>query len=303
MEIHQLRYFLAVVQTGSFTRGAERANVSQPSLSAQIAKLEDELGGVLFERGRQGARLTARGRLLHTRAGEIIHQLERVQLEMEELEGLRRGGIHLGCLPATGTYLLPPLLQSFTNTHPGLEVELTEASSPGLAGALRNFEVEMAITDEAGLGPGLEADTLFTEPVILALPLGHHLAGPGLAGPGVSLEELKDESFIMMKQSHGFQKIIRESLEGAGVQPRVVLESGEIETIQGLVAAGLGIGLVPRMIRRDTGLAYRSISGPNSPSRTLFLLYRALDSLSPAARALRQTALRVLRNWPSQSRG
>ena len=155
MELHQLRYFLAVVDAGSFTAAAEACHVSQPSLSIQLAKLEEEAGGALLERSRSGSRLTARGLLLAPRARDILGQLQGAKRDWEDLDGLRTGEVTLGCLPTTGAYILPPLLKRFRTEHPDLTVRLTEESSPQLAEALVDGTVDLAVVDEAGLGPGL----------------------------------------------------------------------------------------------------------------------------------------------------
>lgn len=295
MEIHQLRYFLSVAQSGSFTAAADLCHVSQPSLSAQIAKLEAELDGPLFERGRHGARLTERGTLFRPHAAEALRRLETGRRELEELSGLSRGGVSLGCLPTTGAYLLPQLLRTFLRTHPGVHVTLKEASSPQLAGALREFEIDLAIIDEAGLGAGIASEVLFREPLVLAVPPGHRLAKADSA----TLESLSGEPFILMKSGHGYRRIVTEALAAAGVEPQVVYESDEIETVQRLVEAGLGITIVPRMVRKAHGPAYIDI-GPPTPSRTLLIARRESGSLSAAAEAMRRIAREVLGAKPQQ---
>ena len=124
MELHQLRYFLAIAQHGSFTAAADVCHVSQPSLSAQVKKLEDELGGPLLERSRQGSRLTPRGQVFRPRALEALQQLESGRGEVEELSGLKRGEVALGCLPTTGAHILPGILSAFREAHPTLQVKL-----------------------------------------------------------------------------------------------------------------------------------------------------------------------------------
>ncbi len=289
MEIHQLRYFLAVALSGSFTAAADLCHVSQPSLSAQIAKLEAELGGPLFERGRHGARLTERGSLFRPHAAEALRRLETGRRELEELSGLTRGSVALGCLPTTGAYLLPQLLRAFLGAHPGVHVTLKEASSPQLAGALREFEIDLAIIDEAGLGTGIASEVLFREPLVLALPPGHRLATRG----SVPLESVAGEPFILMKSGHGYRRIVTEALAAAGIAPRVVYESDEIETVQRLVEEGLGITVVPQMVRKEHGPAYTDIAPP-TPSRTLLIARRETGELSAAAQAMRRVARELL---------
>jgi len=289
MEIHQLRYVLAVAETGSFTRASEKCFVAQPSLSAQIAKLEDELGGALFNRGRQGARLTAWGEVFLPRAREILLQLERIKGDFEDLAGLHRGSVSLGCLPTTGTYLLPPLLSAFQKLHPGVQVQLTEESSPNLGKALREGRLDLALLDEAGLVEGLEYNLLFTEPLMVACPRSHRFA----LRKSLNLVELKGEPLILMKSGHGFRRIMLNSLEDAGVLPQVVYESGGIETVQALVQGGLGLTLVPRMVCHPNGPAYLEIEPP-TPSRSLFVAWRG--DLDSATLALRDLTLEVLRS-------
>lgn len=282
MELQQLRYFLGIAQSGSFTAAAKACRVSQPSLSSQLAKLEAELGGALFERGRQGARMTERGRLFKPRATEALRQLEAGRQELGELAGLARGQATLGCLPTTGAYLLPQVLKAFGKAHPQIDVQLREESSPKLAALLREGEVDLAVLDEAGLGEGLRSEALFSEPLLIAIPPGH----PFAKRRRLPLGALTGQPLILMKSGHGFRKIVLDALTRAGIAPNIVHESGEIETVQALVEAGLGLSLVPRMVQRK-GPAYAEINAP-APTRTLFLAWNEVGALSPAALALKK---------------
>ena len=288
MELHQLRYFLAIAQAGSFTAAAKACHVAQPSLSSQIKKLELELGGPLFERARSGARLTQRGELFKGRAGEAIRQLEAGRMEAQELSGLKRGSVTLGCMPTTGAYLLPPILKAMTQAHPEIQVILKEDSSPQLSRMIRESEIDLAIVDEAGLGSGIASETLFTEPLYVAVPQRH----PFAKRRTLQLTALRGEPIILMKSGHGFRKIVLDALARAGVEPRVVHESGEIETIQALVESGLGLSLVPAMVRRK-GPVFVSIGAP-TPSRSILLAWKEDAALSSAARAVRELSLKLL---------
>jgi DNA-binding transcriptional LysR family regulator len=283
METHQLRYFLAVAQTGRFTTAAKQCNVSQPSLSVQVAKLENELGGTLFERTRKGGRLTARGEIFLPRAKAILEQMESAREDAKALSGLAMGKVSLGCMPTTGAHLLPPVLTAFRKAYPKIQVQLKEESSPDLARDLEQGEVELAIMDEAGLRPGLDHQTILTEELLLALPAKHRLAGKKL----LSLKQVAEEPFILMKAGHGFRQITLDFYRKIGLEPKVVFESGGIETVQALVAAGLGISLVPQMVAKYAGVVYAKISQPKA-ARTLFLVWRKKAGLSPAAEALRK---------------
>ncbi|HTC19924.1 MAG TPA: LysR family transcriptional regulator [bacterium] len=289
METHQLRYFLAITQTGRFTAAAKACNVSQPSLSIQIAKLEDELGGPLFERTRKGGKLTARGETFLPRAKAILEQMESAREDAKALSGLSMGKVSLGCMPTTGAHLLPPILTAFRKSYPKIQVQLKEESSPDLAKDLEQGEVELAIMDEAGLIPGLAHETILVEELLLALPAKHRLAGKG----PLALRQVAEEPFILMKSGHGFRQITLDFYRKAGLEPKVVFESGGIETVQALVAAGLGISLVPQMVAKFPGVAYAGISQPKAV-RTLSLAWRKKAKLSTAAEALKKTIMRSL---------
>ncbi len=283
METHQLRYFLAVAQTGRFTSAARQCNVSQPSLSIQIAKLEEELGGPLFERTRRGGKLTARGETFLPRAKTILEEMESAREDAKALSGLSLGKVSLGCMPTTGAHLLPPILTAFRKAYPKIQIQLREESSPGLAQDLEQGEVELALVDDAGLRPSLERQVLLTEGLLLAFPARHPLA----KRKGLNLRQVAEEPFILMKPGHGFRQIILELFHKAGLEPKVVFESDGIETVQALAASGLGISLVPQMVANFPGVAYVELSQPQA-FRTLYLAWRKKAKLSPAAEALKK---------------
>ena len=164
-------------------------------------------------------------------------------------------------------------------------MSLREESSPQLARLLRESEVDLAIMDEAGLGSGLRSEVLFSEPLLIAVPPGHRFANR----KKLALKALADEPLILMKSGHGFRKIVLDALLRAGVEPSVVHESGEIETVQALIEAGLGLSLVPKMVKRAR-LVYLEILPP-TPSRTVHITWRDDSVLSPAGLALKKIAL------------
>jgi LysR family transcriptional regulator, hydrogen peroxide-inducible genes activator len=289
METHQLRYFIAVSQTGRFTQAAKQCHVSQPSLSIQIAKLEEELGGLLFERTKKGVTLTARGEIFLPRAKTILEQMESAKEDAKALSGLTLGKVSLGCMPTTGAHLLPSILTSFRKAYPKIQVQLKEESSPELAKDLEQGEVELAILDEAGLLPGLAHQTILTEELLLALPAKHPLAGKS----AFSLKQIAEEPFILMKTGHGFRQITLDFYRKVGLEPKVVFESGGIETVQALVAAGLGISLVPQMVAKFPGVVYARVSQPTA-ARTISLAWRKKAPLSPAAEALKKIILNTV---------
>ena len=292
MEMHQIRYFLAVAQTGSFTRAARQCAVSQPSLSVQVAKLEDELGGILLDRSRQGVRLTARGEVFLPRALEIMGQLDSARQQMDEMSGLGRGTVRLGCMPTTGAYLLPRILNVFRKRFPGIRIELLESSSPGLVEALTAHHVELAIVDDGALSPAIQRELLFKEPLFLVLPAGHVLAGK----KNLRMKQVADQSFILLKKGNGFRRLVDAILQRASLHPEVVYESTEIETVQALVESGMGVSVVPEMVRKKGALIYVPISDRQA-QRQIFLAERKTTVLSAAALALKQV---IVNNMPAE---
>jgi len=288
MELHQLRYFLAVADSGSFTKAAKASHVSQPSLSIQLAKLEAELGGPLFERARKGARLTQRGERFLASAKGALNILEAGKRELDEFRGLSGGRITLGCLPTTGAHLLPQLLKALAKQRPDLQIDLREESSPSLRRLLLAGEVDLAILDEAGLHDKFESSLLFREPLLAVFPPKAKI------GPGpFKLKEAGQWPWVMLKRGHGFRQLVEELLAAAGpsTEPRVVFESDGIETVQALVEAGQGMSLVPKMVLRP-GLTARPLSP--AASRGLYLAKRPNAKLNAAIELVAQTARKVL---------
>jgi DNA-binding transcriptional LysR family regulator len=191
--------------------------------------------------------------------------------------------VTLGCLPTTGAHVLPKILTAFRKSYPKITVQLKEESSPGLARNLEQGEVELAIVDEAGLKPSLAHTVLLKEDLLLALPPQHPLAHKS----SLTLKQIGEEPFVLMKSGHGFRQITLDLFHRAGLTPNVVFESDGIETVQALVAAGLGFSLVPRMVAKVPKVAYVELSQPRA-TRTLCLAWRKKTKLTPAAQAMSQ---------------
>jgi LysR family hydrogen peroxide-inducible transcriptional activator len=263
MELHQLRYMVAVARTGNFSRAAERCHVAQPSLSQQIQKLEEELGQSLFNRLKRGVKLTEAGESFLPRALRILEEVEAARREAEDTQALVRGTVTVGALPTIAPYLLPGVIAQFSEKYPGIEVVVQEDTTARLLKLATSFEVDMAIMslpiDEAGL----EVEKLFTEELLLAVPMNHALAKK----KSVKIADLEDERFILMKEGHCLGDQVLGFCNRRNFQPKVSCRSAQMETVQALVATGLGISLVPQMALE---------SGPtNRP------VYRSLDGVKP----------------------
>lgn len=281
MELHQLRYFLAVARTKNFSRAAERCHVAQPSLSQQIMKLEDELGEKLFERTKREVALTPAGDLLKVHAERVLQEVESAGESVREMRGLVRGRVALGVLPTIAPYFLPQRLRKFASKFPAVEVQVHEDTTDQLAAALLAKEIDLAIVSLPVERVGLVAEEVFEEKLLVALPAGHVLA----TKRGLTLDALEREPFILMKEGHCLTGQALQFCRLKGFAPRVSFRSAQIETVLAFVAKGWGVSIVPEMAceRPITGVRYRDVRGLR---RSIGLIRRESHALSHAGRAL-----------------
>ncbi|MGE9267933.1 MAG: LysR family transcriptional regulator, partial [Verrucomicrobiales bacterium] len=198
MELHQLRYFLAVARTGNFSRAAEQCHVSQPSLSQQIAKLEDELGVRLFDRNKRHSSLTPHGEALLPRATRILDEVDTASREARDATELLRGKIRLGVLPTIAPYLLPDVIKNFARNYPGLEIVLDEDTTGQLLEKLLACDIDFALTSLPLGDPRFQTHHLFDEDLLLALPADHPLSRK----KAIHTRDLRNERLIVMKDGH-----------------------------------------------------------------------------------------------------
>lgn len=287
MQLHQLRYFLAVAKRGNFSRAAQDCFVAQPSLSQQILKLEAELGETLFARNRARATLTPAGELLRERAETILREVEEARREVRDAGGELRGEVHIAALPTIAPYLLPKILQKFARRAPAVSVTVHEETTDRALRGLHHHELDLALVSLPIDDPRLEAESLFTEQLFLALPPRHPLNRKRL----IRSADLQPEKFIFMADAHCLGTQTLQFCYAQGFAPRISCRSAQMETLQALVAAGVGISIVPAMARNSTGcnaVVYRSL-GKNSVHREIALLWNRKRHLSHAAEALRDT--------------
>ncbi|MGA2787952.1 MAG: LysR substrate-binding domain-containing protein, partial [Verrucomicrobiota bacterium] len=183
MEMHQLRYAVAVTRMGNFSRAAEQCHVSQPSLSQQILKLEDELGERLFDRMKRGAKLTPHGEAFLRRAVRILEEADAAKREMTDAQDLLRGTLTIGVLPTIAPYLLPEVMAQFTETFPGVEIVVQEDTTARLLKLAHGYEIDFALASQPIRDECLEVKELFSEELLLALPPGHPLTRKRTVAP------------------------------------------------------------------------------------------------------------------------
>lgn len=245
MEIHQLRYFCAIAETGNFSRAAQQTHVSQPSLSQQIRKLEDELGARLFDRLGRSVRLTELGRAFLPRARAVLRELEAARSDIVERKASISGPVCIGVIPTIAPYFLPPILAAFSHNCPQARVSVVEEITPLLLERLRtgNMDVAIVALPLHVRGHEFESFPLLVEKLYAVLPKRHALAGRR----AVSLGELQGEPFLLLRDGHCFRETAIAACKRERLNPQIIFESGQFSSILSMVSAGLGVSIVPAM--------------------------------------------------------
>jgi DNA-binding transcriptional LysR family regulator len=278
MELRQLAYVVAVAEEGSFTRAAAREHVAQPAVSAQVRRLEAELGQALFARGPGPVTLTAAGAAVLPHARAALAAVAGARTAVDELAGLLRGRVAVGVVPSVG-HRLAGLLAAFHAEHPGVEITLAEDTSDALTAGVRSGRLDFALAGVAGDVPdGLDAATVVDERLVAAVGPSHRLA----AHRAVTLRALREEPLIALPPGTGGRTALERGFARLGLAPRVALEAGDPLVLMELARRGLGVAIVPESAAE--GLHVLALR-PALRSR-LDLVWRAGDAPSPAAREL-----------------
>lgn len=243
MEFQQLRYVCAIAETGSFSRAAERCHVAQPSLSQQVLKLEKDLGAKLFDRLGRSVRLTEAGRAFLPHARSILHQMEAARAGVEDQRTDVRGTVAVGVIPTIAPYLIPHYTSDFAKQYPESKLRIVEEITPVLIESLRNLSIDLAILALPLRHKELEIFPVLTEPLFVVLPKDHPRAG----AKSLALKDLRGESFVMLRDGHCFRDLSIATCARARITPRIAFESGQFSSLFGMVAAGVGVSLVPEM--------------------------------------------------------
>jgi LysR family hydrogen peroxide-inducible transcriptional activator len=298
MELHQLRYFVAVADLGSFTRAADRCLVTQPSLSQQIIKLERELNKRLLERLGRSVRLTEAGAALYTQAVGILSKVDEVRERVTAATDPGQGVVTVGAIPTIAPYLLPMVLKAFSKQMPRATVAIQENLTEFTIRASLEGELDVAIVASPVLHDNLNEEALFTEQLLLALPPKHPLARKRT----VTLEHVAGEPFVLMNEIHCLGEQIIGFCKQQGCLPRIRCKSVQLLTIQELVAQGHGVSLIPAMARemdRGKRCVYRSLNG-RAPTRTIRMVCRKNRYHSPVVSAFIETLRRTAKGMQEQ---
>lgn len=297
MELRLLKYALEVYHQKSFTKAAVSLHIAQPSLSKQIAKLEQELGVSLFYRGTGKIEPTPDGLRFVEQAEKILHMSDDLEREMQERKEGVVGDLIIGTTAITGGHVLPPLLRAYMEQYPDVHIQLIEEATERLTELTAKGLIDVSVLSLPVEDSRLTVQTMLTEPLYLALPrtqspwMSKTLQGFTSTSiqsnlECISLRSLSDCPFILLKQGFGFRRMILELCAKSGFQPRIAFETSSIETAQSLVENGLGITIVPDMVlRQDPNRNLTYVKLESNPTRTLVFAYNRQRYLSKATKA------------------
>jgi len=245
MELQQLRYFIAVADTGKFTAAARDLHVAQPSISKQLRKLEDELGAALLERRRTGVVLTDAGAILLPWAKRMLADLDGARSEVAGLATLEGGRLSVGATPSLSTVLLPRVLAAFHAEHPGITLSVVEAGSRDLVDRLAAGDLDLALVILPVPREELfETAPLIREELVLAVARDHPLA----RRKTVKVADLRGVPLVMFREGYDLRSATITACEQAGFHPTFAVEGAEMDGVLRMAAAGVGVAVVPRMV-------------------------------------------------------
>lgn len=274
MHLHQLRYFLRLADKLHFWQTAEDLSITQSALSRHIKSLEDELGFRLFERNQRNVRLTAAGQLLQTEWQRLLMELEAVQRHAHQVSTGEVGSLRIGHIGSVAYAWLPQLLAGFTARYPFVQAELIEVIATDPEQRLLTYQVDVGFWREPARSSTLASTPVFSEPLALVVPEAH----PARAATFGSLADMRNEPFILpsLASDVPYMRALKQIFEHYGYQPRSTIMSDFGTTILNLVAAGLGVSVLPFSYASGPLRGVRFIELPHhSP---VFMVWRHADS-------------------------
>jgi DNA-binding transcriptional LysR family regulator len=294
MELRHLRYFVAVAEELHFGRAARRLNLAQPPLSQQIRSLESELGLALFHRTSRKVELTEAGNLLLAQARLVLMQAETATQTMRAAHRGEAGRLTIGFTTSAVYSLVPAILREFNRSRPHVEIRCLEMNPEQQLSALQERQIQVSFTRTPLGDAGLQTELLDREGFVMALPVDHPRAGQ----VRLRLRDFSGEGFILFSRHQGsaiYDAIIA-SCQKAGFSPRIAQEGGGVQTILALVAAGLGVAMVPASLRhlQRPGVVYRELPASDTQEVGLMLVWRK-DDRSPVVESLVKIAREVAR--------
>jgi len=283
VEIRQLEYLIAVAEEGNFSRAAERVHIAQPSLSQQIKKLEQELGVVLFDRLPRRVVATEAGSRLVERARRVLAEMADARREVVENKEEVTGTLAIGAIPTIAPFLLPDLLKSYHAKWPQVELQVVEDVTDRLCDAVVNGELDLALTSSIDDDRALHAEHVASEPLFALAPADSRIA----KRKSMTWTALDREHVLVLHDDHCLAGQVTRYCRKGSSNPSVVARGAQLSTVAAMVSAGLGVSIVPEMMRvadRAKTRVYIPFA-KNRPEREICLLWSLLRFRTNAARA------------------
>lgn len=284
-DLASLRLFVAVLDAGSLTAGAERFGISLAAASKRIAELESHVGSPLLERSKRGVAPTAAGLTLHRHAVELVAGLEQLAMAMGDFQDGTRGHLRLWANPSAFNGFLPPLLAAYCAAYPGIKVDLEDSLSEDAVRAVQSGAAELAVIGENTPCAGLESLVCHVDELVLLTPPAHPLAGRERVG----FREALVHDFVALSRVTSLMRQVSAAAEAEGLPLKLRVQVRSFDAVCRMVAAGLGIAILPRSgavpQAQALGLHLAQIDGMRT-ERRLLMVMRRRDALTPAARAL-----------------
>ena len=274
MNLRDLQYIVAVAEIGHFRRAAERCFVSQPTLSGQIRKVEEELGVALFERSKKGVHLTPIGGQVVEKARAALRIIGEIEEAAQGSRDPHVGTLRVGVIPTIGPYFIPLVIDALQEGLPHLQIVFFEEVTETLLNRLSSGDIDAALLATASTNPALVEVPLYEEPFMLAVPKGHALAGQRI----VSLESVDVNEVLLLTDGHCFRDQVLDAWNASSPLRSINTRATSLETVLALVAAGEGITLVPALARArgavDERVVLCSIASERA-QRAVRITYRA----------------------------
>ena len=300
LNLGRLQILREVVGRGSFSAAADALSYTQSAVSQAVARLEAETGTTLVIRDRRGIRPTAAGATLIRHAEAIFAQVDAAEADLAAVLGVRAGRLRVASFPSAGATLMPLAVAAFRRAHPEVALTLAEGEPEEIAPRVRAGEFDLALLFEfPGVQPrrerpSLRSVTLLEDRMDVALPADHPLASK----PALTLADLRAQQWVQTSADSPCARHVVRSCLAAGFEPDVAFESDDYDTVQGLVAAGVGVALIPRLALTHfhSGIVVRALA-PQSPTRLVTAVTMSGPGVAPAAKSMIDLLMDVARRY------
>lgn len=295
MELRQLRYFMEVAEREHVSEAALHLHIAQSAISRQIANLEDELEVQLFERTGRNVKLTPIGKTFFYHTKIAMKAIDHAKKQVDEYIDPERGSIKIGFPTSLASNLLPNVLAVFKKKYPNISFHLRQGSYNFLIEAVKSREIDVAFLGPVPIDdPDIVGDVLFSEDLYALVPNDHLMA----SRKSIYLTELKDDPFVLFPKGYIFEKLATDGCRQAGFEPNVTSEGEDLDAIKGLVAAGMGITLLPESAFSEVNTTFTSKIAISNPQlhRTVGIITPKHRNLAPSETVFYQFILNHFKN-------